>query len=438
MTNYVTKRSCEIYGQLQSHLVDGVASSFHKDPNQPYPISFDHGDGANLYDVDGNAYIDYVGGMGPMILGYASQSVNEAVIRQLEKGTQYAAPFEDLLHLTEKLAEVIPCAEEIAYQNTGTEANMLAFRLARAYTGKWKIIKFEGQYHGWSDEERVSTDARTAAELGSRLNPSPLLEVKGQLPTAADQIITLPWNDSELLADVLSAHEGEIAAVITEPLMCDSGPIMPQEGFLLRLRQLTSQHHVLLIFDEVITGFRLALGGAEAYYQVTPDLAVFAKAVANGFPLALVAGKKEIMSCGVHPTGTFNGNPVSVAAALATISELEKENVYSHLDALGRQLAEGLTALGTSYQIPLHASHAGAIVMLHFGRLTVPIDFRDALMTVDQQRYDQVVCAALARGVRLTPKRGRLYLSTAHSGDDIRRTLAIIDDVFQEIVSHAE
>lgn len=213
---------------------------------------------------------------------------------------------------------------------------------------------------------------------------------------------------------------------------------MPQEGFLMRLRQLTSQHHVLLIFDEVITGFRLALGGAEAYYQVTPDLAVFAKAVANGFPLALVAGKKEIMSCGVHPTGTFNGNPVSVAAALATISELEKENVYSHLDALGRQLAEGLTALGTSYQIPLHASHAGAIVMLHFGRLTAPIDFRNALMTVDQQRYDQVVCAALARGVRLTPKRGRLYLSTAHSGDDIRRTLAIIDDVFQEIVSHAE
>lgn len=433
-----TERSQQNYHQLCDHLVDGVASSFHKDPNQPYPISFERGEGAYLYDLDGNAYIDYVGGMGPMILGYAPQAVNAAVTKQIEKGTQFAAPFSNLLRLTEKLTAIIPCAEKLAYQNTGTEANMLAFRLARAYTGKWKIVKFEGQYHGWSDEQRISSDALRAAQFGRREQPNKLLEVSGQLPTAADQILTLPWNDGDLFERVLTKHGDEIAAVITEPFMCDSGPIVPKNGFLQKLREVTRHHQVLLIFDEVITGFRLALGGAQSYFGVTPDLAVFAKAVSNGFPLSFVAGKREVMNCGVHPSGTFNGNPISVAAALATIEQLANDQVYRRFDMLGQMFTTGLNKLGEEYQQPLHAAHFGAIIVLHFGRCDSPADFRDALNTLDQPYYDRFVTTALQYGVRLTPKRGRLYLSTAHTEREIRRTLEAFEQVFQLLTKNRE
>jgi glutamate-1-semialdehyde 2,1-aminomutase len=426
------ENSKKIYEQSKKYLVNGVASSFHKAGFQDFPICFDHGKGAYLYDVDGKEYIDFVAGMGPLILGYSPDAVNRAVADQMTKGTQFCSPSADLNKLAVKLTEIIPCAERVVFQSTGTEANLFTFRLARAFTGKSKIIKFEGQYHGWSDEELISTDAHSVDELGSREQPKKNREVLGQLSSASDQIIILPWNDLAAVKHVIEKQREEIAAIITEPYMCDSGPIFPNEGYLEGLRTLATENKILLIFDEVITGFRLALGGAQEYFGVTPDVAVFAKAISGGLPLSVVAGKSEVMECGIRTFGTFNGNSISVAAALATIDELQRDGVYARFDALGQQLTDGLKKLGDRYQVPLYCRHDGAICMLLLG-IDQPVDdFRDYLKFADSERYNRLVARSLELGIRLTPNRGRIYLSTQHTETDIQKTLQIIETIFSE------
>lgn len=427
-----TSNSKKLFQQSKTYLLDGVASSFHKASFQEYPICFEKGKGSHLYDVDGNAYIDYVAGMGPLILGYSPDAVNEAVSRQLEIGTQFCSPTYDLFKLSKKLVEIIPCAEKIVFQNTGTEANMFVFRLARAYTGKSKIIKFEGQYHGWSDEEKISTDARSIEELGPRNDPWKRRESLGQLPSATENIMLAPWNDLDAIRRIIDKEGHDIAAIITEPFMCDSGPILPKKGYLEGLRQLATEHGILLIFDEVITGFRMALGGAQEYFGVTPDVAVFAKAISGGFPISVVMGKRQVMECGVHASGTFNGNAVSVAAALATINQLEQPGVYERFDHLGRVLTDGIRKLGEKYLVTLHCDHAGAICLLELGVDHPLNDFRECLTSIDQELYDRFVMRCLELGVRFTPNRGRIYLSTEHTEEDIQRTLNVIEKVFSE------
>ncbi|MCQ2009778.1 aspartate aminotransferase family protein [Sporolactobacillus sp. STSJ-5] len=426
------ENSKKLYENSKKYLVNGVASSFHKAGFQDFPICFDHGKGAHLYDVDGNEYIDYVAGMGPLILGYSPDAVNLAVAKQMAKGTQFCSPSADLNRLAEKLTEIIPCAERVVFQNTGTEANMFAFRLARAFTGKSKIIKFEGQYHGWSDEELISTDARSVDELGPREQPKKNREVLGQLADASDQIIILPWNDLTAIKHVIEKHRDEIAAIITEPYMCDSGPIFPNEGYLEGLRTLATENKILLIFDEVITGFRMSLGGAQDYFGVTPDIAVFAKAVSGGLPLSIVAGKGRVMDCGIRTFGTFNGNALSVAAALATIDQLQCDDVYERFDNIGQQLTEGLRVLGDRFGIPLYCRHDGAICMLLLGVDQPVDDFRDYLKFADIELYNRLVARSLELGIRLTPNRGRIYLSTQHTEADIQKTLQIFETIFSE------
>ena len=317
MRRYQTEGSRRLHQQTVPYLLDGVGSSFHVSSYRDYPVAMTHGKGSKLYDVDGNEYIDYVLGFGPMLLGYCPPAVDRAVAEQLRRGSHFSAPTEDLKRLSQRLVEIIPSAELVAYQNSGTEVVMYALRLARAYTGKYKIVKFEGQYHGWSDEEKVSIDASCVEELGDRENPRKILHTKGQRLSSAEDLIVLPWNDLPALERTLAARGGEIAAVLMEPCMCDSGPILPKPGYLEGVREVTRKYGVLLIFDEVITGFRLALGGAQAYYGVTPDLSTFAKAIASGYPFGAVVGRREVMACGVPASGTFNGNPIGVAAALA-------------------------------------------------------------------------------------------------------------------------
>ena len=433
MNQYNTTKSEELYAQLQSHLLHGVASSFHRAHYEAYPIAMSHGLGSKLYDVDGNEYIDYIQGLGPMILGYAHEALNQAVIEQLALGTHYSTPTRQLLELSEKLTSIIPCSELVSYHNTGTEANLFAFRLARAYTGREKIIKFEGQYHGWADEQKVSIDAPTLEALGHRDSPTKIIHSKGQLSTSADQLIILPWNDLQALEQAILTYKDQIAAVVMEPFMCDSGPILPEEGYLNAVRTLTKDSDILLVFDEVITGFRTALGGAQAYYGVTPDLAVFAKAVAGGFPLAFVCGRKDVMDCGTVASGTFNGNPLSVAAALATIKELEKEDTYPHFDALALKLTTGLRLLGQQHSIPVFTDYVGSICILEFGIDHPMKDLREILASVDVKFYDKVVEKARTKGIRLTPKRGRIYISKAHTLQDIEKTLTIMDEVFTEL-----
>lgn len=433
MKRYNTEQSKKLYNKMKESLVDGVGSYFHISSYRDYPIVMTHGKGSKLYDVDGNEYIDYILGFGPMLLGYCNTNINKYVDKQLLKGSHFAAPNEDLGKLANKLIEIIPSAEAVSFQNSGTEVVMYALRLARAYTGKYKIIKFEGQYHGWSDEEKISIDAKSIEELGDRECPNKIIHTKGQRLSSADDLIVLPWNDADIIEKTLQ-NEDDIAAIIMEPIMCDSGPILPKEGYLQKVRDLATKYGVLLIFDEVITGFRVSLGGAQKYYGVTPDISTFAKAIASGYPFGAVVGKKEIMKCGIHASGTFNGNPIGTAAALATIEELSKPKVYEKIEELAVLLEEGFKRLADKYNVKIYVRHVGSIFILFFGFQDDPEDFRDWLNKADTKMYKQFVAGCEEYGVRFTDRRGREYLSTAHTKEDIEKTLKVADIVLSEIV----
>ena len=433
MERFHTEKSKALFEDTCNYLVDGVASSFHRAPGEEYPIVMEYGKGSKLYDVDGNEYIDYNCAMGPVILGYNNAELIEAVTKQLQKGTQFAAPTPQLNQLAKKLTEIIPCTEKVMFQNSGTEAVMCAWRVARAYTGKNKIVKFEGQYHGWSDEEKVTIDADSVEELGPIDNIYKIINTKGQRIAAADDIIVAPWNDLEALEKILKQQSNDIAAVAMEPFMCDSGPILPQPGYLQGAKDLCEKYNVLLHFDEVITGFRMALGGAQQYYNVIPHIATFAKAITGGYPLAVVAGRKDIMDAGVHASGTFNGNPVSVVAALATIGILERPGVYEKFQKLGDRLCHGFEKLSKKHHIPLFCAAKGSIVELQLGTAQEATTFRDFLQKADIEKYQKLFHTAKAYGVRITPLRGRIYLTTAHTEEDIDKTIEILDVVFSQI-----
>ena len=434
MKKYNTEGSRALYKQNRRSLVDGVGSFFHVNSYSDYPIAMTHGKGAKLYDVDGNEYIDYVLGFGPMLLGYCNEHVNQAVREQLDKGSHFSAPNRELGLLAKKLTEIIPSAEAVSFQNSGTEVVMYALRLARAYTGKYKIIKFEGQYHGWSDEEKISIDSGSVEEMGDRNHPNKIIHTKGQRLSSADDLIVLPWNDADIIEKTLRENE-DIAGIIMEPVMCDSGPILPKEGYLQKVRELATKYGVVLIFDEVITGFRLSLGGAQKYYGVTPDISTFAKAIASGYPFGAVVGKKEIMECGIHASGTFNGNPIGTAAALATIDELSKPGVYEEIERHALMLEDGFRKLAKKYDIKMYIRHVGSIFILFFGFEDDPADFREWLSVADIPMYEKFIAKSEEYGVRFTDRRGREYLSVATTDDDIKKTLSVADQVLSEIVS---
>jgi glutamate-1-semialdehyde 2,1-aminomutase len=315
------------------------------------------------------------------------------------------------------------------YQNSGTEANLVSFRFARAYSGRNKIIKFEGHYHGWADEVMVSFASDSLKMMGPRNNPYKTLETPGQNPDVLNNIIVLPWNDLDAVEKTVKRQGHEIAAVILEPIMCNCEPVFPMPGYLEGLRKITAEHDIVLIFDEIITGFRLALGGAQEYYGVTPDLSTFGKACAAGYPLAGVAGKKKIMETGVYSSGTFNGNPICVAAGLATIGELRRPGVYQHLDRITKRLTQGVREIAEKKRVTLYCGGEGAIWQVAFGIQERMRDYRD-IFKVNKMDYQKLRKLCLERGVRLHPSRGRFYTCTAHTDDDVERMLSVFDEVF--------
>lgn len=433
MKKFCTEKSKQLHEEAKKYLVGGVASSFQVPHYAEYPITMTHGKGSKLYDVDGNEYIDFLLGFGPVLLGHAPEAVGKAVMEQIPLGTQYSAPTEKLMELSKKLTEIIPSAEIVSYQNSGTEVDMYALRLARAYTGKWKIVKFEGQYHGWSDEEKISIDAESIADLGDREDPTKIIHSKGQRLSSADDLFVAPWNDLDYLENLFKAHGDEIAAVIMEPIMLDSGPVLPQPGYLEGVRELTKQYNILLIFDEVITGFRVSLGGAQKHFGVTPDISTFAKAIASGYPFGVVCGRKDVMES-LKPAGTFNGNPVGTAAALATIKELEKPGTYERLHKLTGMMVDGFRELGKKYGIKVYARHIASVFVLYFGFDEDVSDLREWLSKADVPFYQKFVKGLESYGVRFSSKRGRIYISTEHTEEDIKYTLKVADQVLSEIV----
>ena len=422
-------KSTALYEKTRKHLAGGVSSNVRY-ASTPVPLFFERGEGARLYDVDGNVHIDYVLGNGPAILGHAPKPVIEAVARSLGLGQVYAGQHPGETALAERLCRLLPGAEVVRFATSGTEAVLMAFRLARAFTGRDKILKFEGHYHGWSDQAYIS--ARPPLnEAGPADAPVPVAGSPGMPPSVLDDVVVAGWNDLDLLAATFERNKGEIAAVIMEPIMVNGGPTLPQPGYLEGVRDLCHANGALFICDEVITGFRVGLTGAQGKFGVTADLSIYAKAVAAGFPLAMVAGRRDVMDTlldkGVMHGGTYNGNVQSMAAALAALDVLEADDgaVYRDLDRNGTRLMQGLAALGIKYKIPMKVQGCPAIFQTFFTSGPGPRNYRESVAC------DRDIALAFHRalqdeGVRVN-QLSKWFLSTAHDEAVIDETLAAAD-----------
>ena len=356
-----TEISQSTWSRAKGSLAGGVGSAARV---SLMPFFASHGRGSRLFDLDGNEYIDYVLAYGPLVLGHAPEPVITAVRNQLEKGTMFGMGFEEEYLLAEEVVRAVPCCDLVRFTNSGTESLHFLLRLARAFTGREKVVKFEGHYHGWTDDIFISV--KPSANFGPEKAPIPLRESPGQPSDAPDNLIILPWNDLKIVEDTLSKRGHEIAAVILEPVMFYHGGIPPEEGYLQELRDLTERYHILFIFDEIVTGFRLALGGAQEYFGVVPDLCALAKGFAAGLPLAGFGGRHNIMELvadnRVPHMGTYNTNPLAVVGALAALRELARNDcaALKSMSLRGRELKTGLTALiektGAPFSIILTAT----------------------------------------------------------------------------------
>lgn len=422
-------KSRVLYERAQRVLPGGVSSNV-KMEERPQPLYFVRAEGARLYDVDGNEYIDYTCGYGPIVLGHAYPPVVEAVQRAAARGFVFGGQHEGEVLLAERLVEFVPCIEMVRYNCTGSEAAAAAVRLARAYTDRTKVVRFAGHYHGWFDEQLVATHPSPDVEVG------PTLESRGQPPSAADHLIVASWNDIGALERIFAEEGDAIAAVLMEPIMCNAGVIMPAEGYLERARALCDRHGALLIFDEVITGFRTALGGAQALLGITPDVAIFGKAIANGFPLSAVGGRRDVMAqvlAGAVHAGTFNGNPLGVAAALATLEELARDAgaVYTRMRDLGQRLMQGIREVAKAQEVPVLLQGPGAVFYMWFTNAPAIRTYRESA-SVSREPYARFAVAMLEAGVRVIPG-GRWYLTASHTDEDVDRTLEAVARALQAV-----
>ena len=424
--------SSQMLRQARSYLAGGV-SSMMRASAKPTPLFFRSASGSRLTDLDGRRYLDYAMGWGPLILGHSHPAIVQAVGRQLAKFQLLGAQHELEIEVARQICRLVPSAQLVAYSNTGTEAVQLALRLARAFTGRQKFIKFEGHYHGCAHSLLLSYHpANHAVSFGKAIPAS-----EGQSRSLFRDVLVLPWNDPEALAAALDRHGEEIAAVITEPILCNSGCLLPAPGYLEEMRRLTQRAHTVLIFDEVITGFRAALGGAQSLLGVTPDLTILGKALGAGFPISAVAGSKKIMELiprgRVVHAGTFNGNPISLAAAHAALNVLaaRQGRVLQQIRRRGERLKAGLARLAAEAGIPCLLNGIGSVFHLSFTARQSLRNYRDTL-DQDLDRRDRFIQAMLANGIYLIPD-CRWYPSAAHSEADIDSTLAAVEKSFAQL-----
>ncbi len=424
-------RSREAMTEAERYLAGGVNSNFRAGVS-PTPLVFARGEGPYLVDIDGNRLIDYYLAMGPMILGHDPAPVIAAVERQLRNGILFAGQTEIEFEAARLFCELVPCAERVRFGTTGSEVVQAALRLARAATGRNVVIKFEGHYHGWLDNILWSF-APTAEQCGPADRPARVAGSPGQDELAGTHTEVMVWNDSASL--VARLERGDVAAVIMEPAMCNTSAIAPRPGYLEAVRAACDRTGTILIFDEVITGFRLAPGGAQAKFGVTPDLATFGKAIANGFPVAAVAGRADIIDLfhtgKVAHGGTYNAHPVNMAATVATLRELAKGEVYALIEQRGQRLMDGIARLMRDHQVIGRIQGFPGIFHVAFGSSEPLTSYRDTFQT-DKARYVRFTTAMVERGVRAL-ERGAWFLSAAHDDAVIDETLAVVEDSLRAI-----
>ena len=420
-------KSRQLLAEAAQQLPGGVNSNYRLGIS-PTPLVFDHAEGPYLFDVDGNRLIDYYLGMGPMILGHNPQVVLDAVTEQLKRGILYAGQSEVEFAAARLVCQMVPCADMVRFGCSGSEVVQAALRLARAATGRNKIVKFEGHYHGWIDSVFVGLPMRTNVRPAAGRER---LSSAGQDPAAIQNTVVLPWNDLDAVEKRLA--RGDVAAVITEPLW--RGYITAQSGYLEGLREITRRHNVILIFDEIVSGFRVGPGGAQALFGVMPDLTTFAKAMANGFVISAVAGRRDLMSLlgggpVVHP-GTYNGNALSMTAAVATLTLLADGGPHENIERAGGRLIAGFTGLLEQKGIRGIVQGVPGSFNVHFG-VDSPIRSMADTMATDSARSNALFLALQERGVRSIPG-GHWYVSSAHTDELVDETLDAFEDALGAI-----
>jgi len=410
--------SKELFNQAKEFLPGGVDSPVRA--YKPYPFFAKKASGSKLYDVDGNSYIDYCLAYGPLVLGHAHPKVVDEVKKQLDVGSAYGVPTEKEIELAKLVVSKVPCADMVRFVNSGTEATMSAIRLARAFTNKTKIIKFEGSYHGAHDYVLVKSGSGAAGKPDS----------PGVPEETTKNTILVPFNDEKALIDVVEREKNNIAAIIVEPVMGNIGCIPPKQNYLEFLRQITEENGIILIFDEVITGFRLAEGGAQDYYNVTPDLVTLGKILGGGFPMGALAGKRELMemiapSGNVYQAGTFNGNPISITAGLTTLQELNS-TFYTELEKKGNLLRSAIKDIIDDSNLDYQVAGLSSMFQIYFTKNEV-LDYKDA-KTADTEKFSQYFHSLLEQGVFIPPSQFECcFISLMHDDVDLQKTIESIE-----------
>lgn len=428
-----TKVSRELTERALRVMPDGVSSPVRgAGVFRPYPIYMRRGDGPYLEDMDGNRYVDTVMAFGPVILGHGHPAVTRAVQEQAADGMIYGTCTPLEVEVAEIFTRMVPSADMVRFVPSGTEATMHAIRLARGFTGKSKFLKFEGHYHGNHDQVLVSVST-PAGMAGSPADPVKLPVGSGIPPEHYEHTVVAVWNDAEAIERVIRRHAGDLAAVITEPIMANKGFIPPAGTYLHDLQRICRENDVLFILDEVITGFRLARGGAQEAFGLDPDLSTFAKAMANGAPIGAFAGRRDVMALleggQVRHAGTYNAAPLCLASARATLTELDRDEgaVYRYLEKLGMQLIDGLRAIIDRAGVPAVVQGMGSMLQIYFTTLPEIRTYRDIDRT-DQALYSRFAHEMIRRGVFVHPDGlEHVFISAAHTEEEVATILDAAD-----------
>ena len=428
---YQFAKSQACFERAQRSIAAGVNSGIRK-MEAPVPLYFARGSGANLWDVDGNHYLDFQLGQGALLYGHAPEGMADALAAQARLGTHWAAQCELEIEVAERIQRMIPSAELVRFNNSATEVVMAAFRLARAHTGKRLILRFEGHYHGWGDEGLVGF-ANPVDKWGDDESPARTHPSKGVIPEVLEQFVVARWNDPAHLRRVVARYKGQIAAIVFEPVLCNTCCLEPVPGLMATIRELCDAEGALMISDETITGFRFGAGCAQGYYNFRPDLTVLGKAVGGGTPFAALAGTKaamaKILSGEVVHAGTLNANPLCLAASKWSLDQVLALGAQhpASIQKLGQKLMAGLSALSQQHGVPLRPQGPGLAfhaVMLKPGAAEGPIvDYRDYVRRQDAPRWAHLRRCLLEEGVRAI-ERGLWSISLAHSGADIDLALS--------------